>query len=173
MKLTDNKWIPSSHIFSKSFWESSTHTHTHTGNTDAAQLCLCFSGCCKVHHITMEMRGANGGSCRHDTPAQNSLLLLLEDTEEAFSILCSPFSLPLLKFATLFSLIPSACVSLSLTATVWCSHFQYKHQPHPHTYLNDLWPRLKSHIFLYVPETMNKLTHTHTHRHNSYPTMPP
>lgn len=59
----------------------------------------------------MEMRGANGGSCRHDTPAQNSLLLQ-DETEEPFSIPSSLFSLPLLKCATIFSL-PSACLSFS------------------------------------------------------------
>lgn len=75
------------------------HQHHHSPtNIDVPKLCVSFSGCCKVRHITMEMRGANGGSCRHDTPAQNSLLQ--EETEEPFSISSSLFSLPLLKCAT-------------------------------------------------------------------------
>ena len=43
-----------------------------------------------VCHVTVEMRGVNGGSCRHDTPAQNSLVLQ-EGTEESFSLLSPPF----------------------------------------------------------------------------------
>lgn len=66
------------------------HHHHHTpASTNVPKLCVSFSCCCKVRHITMETRGANGSSCRHDTPAQNSLLLH-EETEEPFSISSSP-----------------------------------------------------------------------------------
>lgn len=54
-----------------------------------------------------------------------------------------------------------------LSAPVWCFLFQSKPQPHPHTYLNDLWHVLKCHIFPYIPET--KEGHTDA----SYPTVPP
>lgn len=65
------------------------HYHHTPASTDVPKLWVSFSCCCKVRHITMETRGANGSSCRHDTPAQNSLLLQ-EETEEPFSISSSP-----------------------------------------------------------------------------------
>lgn len=82
-------------------------------------VCVCFhlSGCWKVCHITIEMRGANGGSCRHDTPAQN-FLLLQEETEESFSISSSLFfPPPPLKCVTLFFFLPT--LSLSLYNCPW------------------------------------------------------
>lgn len=110
----------------------------------------------------MEMRGANGGRCRHDTPAQNSLLLQ-EETEEPFSISSSLFSLPLLKCATIFSL-PSASPSLFPPFPPPCFELQSKHRPHPHTYLNDLWPSPKiSHLLVCAWNNEEADTHTHTH----------
>lgn len=57
-------------------------------------LCVCLRVLKAVCHVTVEMRGVNAGSFRHDTPALNSLLLQ-EGTEESFSHSSSlPFLLP-------------------------------------------------------------------------------
>lgn len=66
-----------------------------------------------VCHDTVEMRGVNGGSCRHDTPALNSLLLQ-EGTEESFSLSSSLlFLFPPWNVSLSSSIFP-----LSLTAAV-------------------------------------------------------
>lgn len=75
-----------------------------------------------VCHVTVEMRGVNGGSCRHDTPAQNSLLLQ-EGTEESFSLSSSPFfSLSLLKCVTLFLPLPTLSIAAAGGFTSFLFH---------------------------------------------------
>lgn len=110
------------------------------------------------------MRGVNGGSCRHDTPAQNSLLLQ-EGTEESFSLSSSLF----------FSFAPEMCHSLLLSCRSLfncrcCLYFlslscipttSITHRK-AHTHQNDLWHFEKSQISLYVPYN-NHDPHTQTH----------
>lgn len=77
-------------------------------------VCFCLWMLKAVCHVTVEMRGVNGGSCRHDTPAQNSLLLQ-GGTEESFSLSSSLFP-------------PEMCHSLLLSSHSFyscrcCLHF--------------------------------------------------
>lgn len=120
-------------------------------------VCVCFhlSGCWKVCHITIEMRGANGGSCRHDTPAQN-FLLLQEETEDSFSISSSLFFPPPLPWNVSLSssFFP---LSLSLYNCPWCLYFLSLSYIPATLQLLPKWP-MTSQVSLHVLETKKTLT---------------
>lgn len=127
----------------------------------------------------MEMRGVNGGSCRRDTPAQNSLLLQ-EETEEPFSDSSSLFfPLPRAEMCHYLRLSPPLSLWNALMPLLPLCFTPMTSTPPPNTHTLK-WPLTSfkiSHLPVCAWNSEEPLfTNVHIYAHKcffSYPTVPP